>query len=94
MREDIDLGEDKEKYEITIMPQVKKKLKSKRYRHRQDEFDAKVEKIQKGPKSYGKPLSGPLKGKWEIYMGRGDRIYYKILEKENKIKIYDLAPKP
>jgi len=79
-------------YEIIVAEEVEEKLNGK-YRDRQEEFAGQIGKLNDFPDRYGKPLSGKLHGVWQLKFGKGDRIWYRIDDEENKVYVINLLSK-
>lgn len=55
-------------YEVKVTETVIEKLDNS-YRDRRGEFAGQIDKLEKYPDKYGKPLSGNLHGIWQLKFG-------------------------
>lgn len=60
---------------------------------RQEVFFTKIEKLERYPTKFGKPLRGPLSGLWELYFENSFRILYSVDRDEKKVLIREIRHK-
>ncbi|HIE41217.1 MAG TPA: type II toxin-antitoxin system mRNA interferase toxin, RelE/StbE family [Candidatus Aenigmarchaeota archaeon] len=80
-------------YKIEITEPAERKLKKRFDKELQRRFFNKIDKLKIAPTIYGKPLRGPLAGKWELKFERRWRIIYVIDENEKVIYIESILHK-
>ena len=73
-----------------IQDEVKKRLKNRELVNR---FYKKLQKLEKEPSVYGKPLRKPLSTIWEIYFEKRWRVLFEIHEEERIVLIVALKHK-
>ena len=82
------------RYEVVvprkIQDEVKKRLKNRELINR---FYKKLQKLEKDPSVYGKPLRKPLSNIWEIYFEKRWRVLFEIHEEERIVSIVALKHK-
>ncbi|MDY6771364.1 MAG: type II toxin-antitoxin system RelE/ParE family toxin [Candidatus Nanohaloarchaea archaeon] len=60
---------------------------------RRDTFFTKVEKLERYPKKFGKPLRGPLSGLWELYFENSFRILYSVDDENRNVYVKEIRHK-
>ena len=82
------------RYEVIVsrrvQDEVKKRLKNRELINR---FYKKLQKLEKNPTVYGKPLRKPLSNIWEIYFEKRWRVLFEIHEEERIVLIVALKHK-
>lgn len=77
---------EKINFEVKITSTVEKRLQ-KMDENMHEGFASQIEKLERFPKKYGKPLKGRLHGYWQLRLEDKYRIWYTVDEEEETVTV-------